>query len=324
MKRESVLSLGAIAIVLALGVGYLTFGVVRVDWLRHYIRITVTLPNSGGLMEKSPVLYRGVRVGDVTAVDPAGRGVVVKLRIDHEYRVPASSEAVIESLSALGERYLEFRPEAGSGAPYLADGRQLDATRVLLPVSIPEMADTVTRLLEQFDPQALGELTATLSRGLAGTEQIIPELGRSTGLLAATLLSRSGEMRTLLDQLQRIAADSDWIGPAVEASGPYWGQFGGKVSDVVDVVEKVMIRDHEGGTMPEDYVGGDGILPFLDRLIAFLHESGPELRQLAPALAPLAESATTAAGRVDLGELISQALHGAGDDGALHLRLTVK
>ncbi|NKY42066.1 MlaD family protein [Nocardia cerradoensis] len=324
MKRETAASLGAIATVLVLGAGYLAVGVVRVDWLRDYLRVSMALPNSAGLLEKSPVLYRGVRVGDVTAVRPADRGVVVDLRIEHDYRVPASSSVVIEQLSAMGEPYLEFRPDAAAGAPYLADGQRVDAKQIRTPVSIPDMADAVTRLLQQFDPQALSELIDTLSQGLAGTDRIIPELGRSTGLLAATLLSRSGEMRTLLDQLQRIAADSEWIGPAVAASGPYWGLFGGKVSEVVGVVENVMIRNHEGGTMPEDYVHGDGILPFLNRLVDFLHESGPQLQQLAPALRPLAESATAAAGRIDLSTLISQALHATTADGALHLRIAVK
>ncbi|WP_433732679.1 MlaD family protein [Nocardia sp. CA-129566] len=323
MKRGSFVSLGAIATVLVLGVGYLGFDVVRVDWLRDYTRLTMALPNSGGLLPKSPVLYRGVRVGDVTAVTAADRGVVVDLRIEHGYQVPASSSVAIEKLSAMGEPYIEFRPDTTTGAPYLTDRQRVDAVQVHMPVSIPQMADAMARLLEQFDPQALGELVSTLSRGLAGTEQIVPELGRSTQLLAAMLLSRSSELRTLLEQLQRVGADSDWAGPAFAESGPHWGRFGGRIREVVDVVENI-VRDHEGGTLPDDYVSGDGLLPFLNRLVAFLHESGPELRQLAPALRPLAESVGTAAGRIDLSSLISQALHATGDDSALHLRITVK
>ncbi|MEU2253598.1 MlaD family protein [Nocardia xishanensis] len=323
MKRGSLASLGAIGTVLVLGVGYLGGEVVRVDWLHDHTQITMALPDSGGLLPKSPVLYRGVRVGDVTAVTAADRGVVVGLRIEQDYRVPASSAVVIEKLSALGEPYIEFRPGPAAGAPYLADGQRVDAVQVRMPVSIPQMADMMTRLLEQFDPQALDELVATLSQGLAGTEQIIPELSRSTGLLAAVLLSRSDQVHRLLEELQRVGADTDWAGPAFAASGPQWGQFGVKIHDVVDVVENI-VRNREGGDMPEDYVGGDGFRPFLNRLVAFLHESGPELRQLAPALRPLAESATASAGRIDLSSLISQALHGTGDDGALHLQITVE
>ncbi|WP_433561193.1 MlaD family protein [Nocardia sp. CA-151230] len=323
MKRESVASLGAIAAVFALGAGYLTVDVVRVDWVHDYTRVSMALPNSGGLLPKSPVLYRGVRVGDVTAVTTAGRGVVVNLRIEHGYRLPVSSAVVIERLSALGEPYLDFRPGTGAGAPYLADGQRIAADQVRLPVSIPQVADTLTRLLEQFDPQALGELVSTLSQGLAGTEQIIPELGRSTGLLAATLLSRSDKLRGLLEQFQRLGADIDWAGPAFTESGPFWGQYGGKLREIVDVVEK-LVRNPEGGTMPDDYVGGDGLVPFLNRIIAFLKENGPELRQLAPALRPMAESATAAAGQLDLSGLITQALHGTADDGAVQLRITVE
>ncbi|MEU1204990.1 MlaD family protein [Nocardia sp. NPDC005825] len=323
MKRESVVSLGAIAAVFALGAGYLTVDVVRVDWVHDYTRISMALPNSGGLLPKSPVLYRGVRVGDVTAVHTAARGVVVNLRIEHGYRLPASSAVVIEKLSALGEPYLDFRPGTDAGAPYLSDGQRIAAEQVRLPASIPEVADSLTRVLEQVDPQALGELVSTLSQGLSGTEQVIPELGRSTGLLAATLLARSEKLRALLEQFQRAGGDLDWAGPGFAESGPFWGQYGGKLREIVDVVE-TMVRNPEGGTMPEDYVGGDGLLPFLNRLIAFLRDNGPELRQLAPALRPLIDSATASAGQLDLSGLISQALHGTADDGALHLRISVK
>jgi phospholipid/cholesterol/gamma-HCH transport system substrate-binding protein len=51
---------------------------------------------------------------------------------------------------------------------------------------------------------------------------------------------------------------------------------------------------------------------------------GPDLQQLAPVIAPLAATATSAAPQIDISALISQALSATADDGAVHLGINVK
>src|SRR5207249_4407799 len=118
-----------------------------------------------------------------------------------------SSIARIESLSGLGEAYLDFRPRGGGAGPYLRDGQTVDADKIVMPISIPEVAQTATRILNQLGPQAMGAIIETFSQGLAGTEAVIPQLSRSTDLLAATLLARSDVIRDMLIAFQAKASD---------------------------------------------------------------------------------------------------------------------
>ncbi|WP_225724633.1 MULTISPECIES: MlaD family protein [unclassified Nocardia] len=318
MRWRSVLSLGAIAVVFVLGASYLTFGVVRVDWFRHYLNLTMDLPNSGGLQQHSPVLLSGVPVGKVIGVETVEHAVRVRLRVEDTYRIPAASILRIENLSALGEPYLEFTPPTGGG-PYLTDGARIDTHQVRSPLSIPEMATAATDLLGQLDPQAVGELVRTFTEGTSGVESALPQLNRAAELLAATLLGRQPQLRTMLTDLQTIGADMDWLGPSLEAGGPQWGRFGGRVRDVVDALEKLM----RSKGFPEDYQTGTGLVPFFDQLAARLDRIGPEVRPLIPVLAPLTSSATGVLHTIDLSALISQALSST-DTGAVRLRIAVR
>ncbi|WP_433655370.1 MlaD family protein [Nocardia sp. CA-128927] len=319
----SIASLGSIGAILVLVGSYLTFGVVRVDWFTESTSATMLLADSGGLLPRSKVLLSGIEIGQVTSVAHQGRSVEVAFRFDAEYRVPLASSARIEALSGLGEPYLEFRPTA-AGGPYLQDGQRVDATTVAEPVSIPEVARTATRLLEQLDPQAIASIVETFEKGFAGTEAVIPQLSRSTDLLAATLLSRTDLIRQMLVAMQSRATELSWAGPELaKAAGP-WAEFGPRVGEVAAAVARIA----RSGDIPGDYlIDTDetiGLIPLLQQLAAKINQLGPDLQTLLPVFEPVVAATTGVAHRIDLGALISQALHATSPDGALNLQITVK
>ncbi len=320
MKASSMVSATAIGTIMVVGVSYLMFGIVRVDWLARQTNITMTLPNSAGLVPRSPVLLTGVKVGKVTAVDNTATGVRIDFEVDDRYRIPVAATARIESMSGLGEPYLEFTPPRGAAAPYLEDGQSVDAAAVRVPPSIPEFAQAVTDLMNQIDPQAVESIISTFATGLHGTDTLVPQLARSTDLLAATLLSRTDLLRQLLVDLQVRAPDMTWAEPAMIAAAGPWGDFGPKVSEVAASIARVI----RVGNMPDDYTTGTGLLPFLDQLCDYLRSITAELVQLQPVLAPLVTVATDAVEPLDISALITQALHTTSDSDALRLQVTVK
>ncbi|WP_069159834.1 MlaD family protein [Nocardia altamirensis] len=319
VRLGSLLSLGAIAAIFVLGTAYLTFQVARVDWFEKYTTVSMEMADAANLVTRSPVLLSGIRVGQVTAVSNAPNGVRIDLRIDRDYRIPVDSTVTVEHLSALGEPYLEFQPTR-IGGPYLVDGQRVRADAIRMPVSIPEMASTVTSLLQQFDPKAIKSLIQTFSTTLNGTDALVPELARGSDLLAATLLSRSPQLSAILANAQVPGPDVAKAGADMAAAGPKWAEFGVKVTDVVGSIETLL----NARPVPEAYTTGTGLLPFLGELIDYIGRIGPDAQQLFPLFAPLAARAASSFGGIDLSALITQALHGVGPDGSLRLQINLK
>ncbi|MBJ8339072.1 MCE family protein [Antrihabitans sp. YC3-6] len=319
MKISSIASLGSIVAVLVFGSAYLAFGVVRVDTFREFDSMSMVLTNSGSVGPRSPVLLTGVEVGEVTSVANVEDGVQVDFRVERKFSIPTASVVRIENISALGEPYIEFTPRTADG-PYLTDGAQVDTSTIRMPISIPEVSRLVTEVLNQLDPTAISSLINTFDEALEGTESIVPQLSRSTDLLAATLLSRTPKFAGLLIDLQAIAPDMDWVGPAFETGSPLWRQFAERVDSITQSVE----RFSNTGDTPAMYVEGNGLVPFLNRLAEYFDTTGPDFRALAPAVQPLAELATDNFPQVDLSALIAQALESTSPDGAVRLQINVK
>lgn len=318
MKLSSALSLVAIMSVLTLGVGYLAFGVLRIDVFSDSINVTLRVPQAGSLLVGSPILLRGVKVGEIASIEKVERGVEMQLALESRYRIPATGTATVEDLSGLGEPYIEFVPKNGAG-PYLTDGQRLDAVQVVLPRSIPDVAQTVTGLLEQLNPQAISNIVKTLDQALTGTDTVMPRLAASTTLLSETILSRSPAIRSILVDLQTMGADMAWAGPGMAAAGPLWdeaGMWGALIADSIARLARI-------GTMPDDYLQGNGVVPFLGEVTEYLSRIGPDLQELAPAVQPLADSAAMSMPQIDISDLIARALSATGDS-ALNVRIGIK
>ncbi|PXX61516.1 virulence factor Mce-like protein [Nocardia tenerifensis] len=318
MRLGPLASLGGIAAITVLGAGYLTFGVVRADPLADFTDATMVLTNSGGLAVGSPILLTGIEVGRVSSVTKSAGGVEVGLKIAADRHVPTDSTVTIEHLSALGEPYVEFRPNT-EGGPYVRDGQQLTTSNVRMPLSIPEVARLATTTLNQLDPTVVGSLVSTAEQSLAGTDAAIPNLARSGDLLAAAIMSRNPQIVSLLNSLQSTATNMDWVGPSFSAAAPEWIKFTQALSDLVTHVGTMV-----DGQSIEAYTTGNGLAPFSAKTADRLRELQPELNSLAPALRPLIDAMRSTAPRVDLSDLISQALADVDADGAVKVRVAVK
>ncbi|WP_040690162.1 MlaD family protein [Nocardia vinacea] len=323
MKIRSIVSLTAIAAVLVFGVVYMTVGVLHVDPRKSYFTATLHLDNSGRLGPHSPVLFDGVQVGNAEAVRKQASGVLVQLKIDKTYHIPVTSDVHIEQLSALGEPYIEFATTSGGGkgnaGPYLKDGHVVTTDRVQLPMTITQLSSRAVELLNQIHPESISRLVGTFDTALAGTDQAMQTLQRSSDLLAATLLSRTDTIRQLFADMQAMGANMDWLGPSLSTAGPQLGLFGTSLTEIVESGSVLSKKQ----PVP-NYFTGDGLVPFLDNLTDLLNKIGPGLAPLAPVLQPVVTDAVARSPHVDISALISQALQSIDPDGTLHFRIHVK
>lgn len=136
-----------------LGVRYADLG--HYVGLRSYYTVKVQLPRTGGLYTHSNVTYRGVSVGRVGPIELTDDGVEAELRIDKDApKIPDGLKAVVASLSAVGEQYVDLRPTRTEG-PYLTNGSVIDQADTTVPAPVTNVLTSVNDLAGSVDLESL-------------------------------------------------------------------------------------------------------------------------------------------------------------------------
>jgi phospholipid/cholesterol/gamma-HCH transport system substrate-binding protein len=93
-------------------------------------RITAEFDNIGGLGVGDPVTMAGVPVGQVERItlDRRDYRALVTMRILLQYnRIPADSEATVDTMGIFGGKYIAIDP--GGARSYLMNGSRLESTQ---------------------------------------------------------------------------------------------------------------------------------------------------------------------------------------------------
>lgn len=210
------------------GVHYADLG--RYAGVHDYYTVRVELPETGGLFEHSDVTYRGVSVGRVGPIRLTPDGVEADLRIDHSApHIPQHLTAVVASLSAVGEQYIDLRPSTDKG-PYLHDGSRVEQASTQVPAPVTNLLTSVNNLagsvpLESlrtvvdefgkvFDGQAdnlqslldtSGDFISAADRNLPADTQLVVD-GQT---VLHTQADEGAAIRSFADSAQQLAAQLD-------------------------------------------------------------------------------------------------------------------
>jgi phospholipid/cholesterol/gamma-HCH transport system substrate-binding protein len=160
--KLKLISFGVLAvIVLAFtAVKYANLG--RYVGLTGYYTVKMDLPNAGGLFPSADVTYRGVSVGRVGTMSLTATGIVVDLNInDSAPKIPADVQATVADLSAVGEEYVNLRPQTDSG-PYLTGKSMIQQRNAQIPPSITSVLGSVNSLVTSVPQQSLRTLVSQL------------------------------------------------------------------------------------------------------------------------------------------------------------------
>jgi phospholipid/cholesterol/gamma-HCH transport system substrate-binding protein len=133
------------------------------------------LASTGGIFAGAPVTYRGVPVGRVSGVGLRGDGVLIDLRLDGDVRIPSDSRAVVAQRSAVGEQYLDLRPNTDTG-PYLGDGDTIPRQRTGTPLPMETLLSGLDALVASVGPESLGIVIDELGRAFEGNEAALARL----------------------------------------------------------------------------------------------------------------------------------------------------
>jgi phospholipid/cholesterol/gamma-HCH transport system substrate-binding protein len=206
ITRATKLKLFAFATVAVLGMAYLGFTYVGLDrvLLGGGYEVAADFDESGGIFVNAEVTYRGSEVGRVTDMELIDDGVRVTLRIDPDSEpIPADTDAVVATRSAVGEQYVILRP-TGESKPYLEDGSVIPRDRTSVPVPVEQMLLNLDGLVGSIDQENLRVVVEELGRAFEGAGDDLGRLVDSGDLL----LARAEQS---LPQTLRLITDSQTV-----------------------------------------------------------------------------------------------------------------
>lgn len=293
---------------------YLSVGILKLNPLADTDSVTVELAESGGLQLNSAVLYNGIEVGTVTAIDTAGGRLRADLQIDADADIPVDATIRVSNLSMVGEQYVEFSSTT-AGGPYITDGAVL-TDNVNPGVSVADMLASMRGLTGQFDPQTLEELAGTITSGWAGRDDDLAVIGDFARRTARTVTTYRTEFSTVFDHVQQLLlrSDADRIGPVLRETAPKLAHMNVPFATLWSLLPGL-------ATATEGAVGWyDVIIPFTKKIGGYLAATLPDAAAIIGVLAPTLTTVAPAF-RVNIADLAAESLQVVDENGVLRLRV---
>lgn len=187
-------------------------------------QLHASFPDSQGLAQKSDVLIRGVKVGEVGAIDVRGDRARVRLDIEGRY-APIDQAATVRvgQKTVLGEAFVDVVP-GSSRAGTLADGARIARSQVRPGVELDEALEA----LDDRSMTSLRSLADTFGRG-ARDPATPRRVSATVGELAALTRQLRGLTATLKGQESTIAA-------TIQDSRTVLGELGRREASVSEIV----------------------------------------------------------------------------------------
>ncbi|MFW0789579.1 MlaD family protein [Gordonia sp. CPCC 205333] len=190
------------------GVLYLVLVVFAYRPADQTIDMTVELPNSGGLMETSPVTINGLQIGKVTSLAEGNGRVIAKLKVNATYDIPVDSEISVANLSAVGEQYINFGPRSTAG-PFFADGVTIPINRVTRPLTITGALNGLSDLFDQVYPEDINNILSGATESVAGVQPNIARLVKAGSLFATTVRQNKDLVGRVFSMIAGATTESD-------------------------------------------------------------------------------------------------------------------
>ncbi len=164
-------------IISLLGVSYVGFRYVGIGGalLDDSYSVSADFAESGGIYSGAEVTYRGVTIGKVGKLQLRPNGVRVGLHIKGNSNVPRNTHAVVANRSAVGEQYVDLRPDSASG-PYLRAGNVIPQSRTSTPLPVETLLLNLDKLVNSVDRDDLATVIDELGKAFAGGGQDLQRL----------------------------------------------------------------------------------------------------------------------------------------------------
>ena len=115
------------------------------------------LNDATGIREGTPIMYKGIKVGEVQDVTMKNNEIISKVIVYHEFEIPDNVRFNVKLSGFVGQKYVEFEadPTIQSKSPlqnnYEYDGRQNSANMDAVMAKLNDVAAEMTTLLKSFN-----------------------------------------------------------------------------------------------------------------------------------------------------------------------------
>ena len=206
LTRSILVQLGIFIAIAAVAIGIMTFGYMNLPnmlWGAGRYRVTLQLPQTGGLYARGNVTYRGVQVGRVESVDLTNDGVAATLSLKSDVSIPADLDAQVHSQSAVGEQFVELIPRSGNG-PALKDGAVIPLDRASIPTNVNTLLEATNRGLDAIPRDSLTTAVDESYLAVGGLGPDLSRLVKGSTALAIDARSNLDPLTALIDQSKPI------------------------------------------------------------------------------------------------------------------------
>lgn len=158
---------------------------------RHY---SAQLAEAGGLAQGDPVEVSGLKVGRVSAVKLATKGVLVEFTISNgDIKLGSKTTASVDVATVLGDKALVLT-SAGPGSLH----ETIPLTRTTSPYDVSTALSDLTVETGQINIDQVAKALTTVSSTLNGVSPELRSAITGIGRLSETIGSRDAELRDLL------------------------------------------------------------------------------------------------------------------------------
>ncbi|MDR7302450.1 MlaD family protein [Haloactinomyces albus] len=180
-------------------------GLDRLFGPRGYV-VTMKLADSGGIFSNAEVTYRGVRVGRVGTLRLTDEGVAVPLDINPGAPpIPEDVHAVVANRSAVGEQYVDLRPQS-RGGPYLGADSVIPKKATEIPLPVEDLLKNLDGLVKSVPKEALRTVVDELGKGFAGTGEDLQTILDTSSDFVAEAQQHLPQTRKLLEDATTVLA----------------------------------------------------------------------------------------------------------------------
>ncbi|MDX6744881.1 MlaD family protein [Actinocorallia sp. A-T 12471] len=176
--------------------------------LQDRYTVTGVFAGTGGLHAGNEVRVAGIKVGEVTAVEPDFTQGVVRItwKVDRAVDLGPRTRAEISTSNILGGRYLRLSGPVAK--PYLADlperERSIPQERTRLPITAGDVISTGTKTLGRLDAELIGDVIDKLGGISPQTRERLADALHGLTQLADALENSGPELRELVGSADRL------------------------------------------------------------------------------------------------------------------------